>query len=289
MTRRVLFRCDGTRETGLGHVSRCLALAEALGEREIESIFCGAFDARARGLLEEAGVPIEPAGDAVEVSQLARERACTGIVADSYLFDAVYLEALATARAGASLLVIDDFAALSEYPAGAIVLNFTVGAPRLEYRGRGLVRLLGPKYLLVRRALTPLRGSGNGRPRPARRVLVAMGGSDLLGLSVGIATMLASAAPQVAVRLSPGPYADLPQEVGLFPKGQLAPGFAWADICVTRRRSHEVRGRVRRRPAPRRLPDGAGSGGHESVCRRRSGCRCEHAAAASIRRAWKRR
>ena len=50
------------------------------------------------------------------------------IVADSYDFDAAYLEALATGRARASLLVIDDFAALSEYPDGALVLNFTVGA-----------------------------------------------------------------------------------------------------------------------------------------------------------------
>ena len=78
VTRRVLVRCDGTRETGLGHVSRCLALAEALAEREIASIFCGAFDAPARRLLGEAGIPIEPARCAEEVSRLASERACTG-------------------------------------------------------------------------------------------------------------------------------------------------------------------------------------------------------------------
>jgi spore coat polysaccharide biosynthesis predicted glycosyltransferase SpsG len=228
-----LFRCDGTRETGLGHVSRCLALAEALAEREIASIFCGAFDAPARRLLGEAGVPIEPARGAEEVARLAHERACTGIVADSYVFDAAYLEALATGRARASLLVIDDFAALSEYPEGALVLNFTVGAPQLEYRGRDLVRLLGPEYLLVRRALTALRGLGNRRPRRARRVLVAMGGGDLLGLSAGIAKALGSAAPDVAVRLPPGSYGDLPADVVLLPGGQLAPAFAWADVCVT--------------------------------------------------------
>jgi len=233
VTRRVLVRCDGTRETGLGHVSRCLALAEALAEREIASIFCGAFDAPARRLLGEAGVPIEPARCAEEVSRLASERACTGIVADSYDFDAAYLEVLGTGRARASLLVIDDFAAMSEYPDGALVLNFTVGAPQLEYRGSDLVRLLGPDYLLVRRALRALRALGDRRPRRTRRVLVAMGSGDLLGLSVGVAKTLRSAAPDVAVRLAPGSYGDLPAHVELLTDGQLAPGFAWADVCVT--------------------------------------------------------
>jgi spore coat polysaccharide biosynthesis predicted glycosyltransferase SpsG len=228
-----LVRCDGTRETGLGHVSRCLALAEALAERGIASTFCGAFEAHARRLLGEAGVPIESARGAEEVSRLASERACTGIVADSYEIDAAYLKVLATGRARASLLVVDDFAALSEYPDGALVLNFTVGAPQLEYRGRDLVRLLGPEFLLVRRALRALRALGHTRPRRARRVLVAMGGGDLLGLSVGIAKALRSAAPDVAVRLASGSYGGLPADVELLPDGQLAPGFAWADVCVT--------------------------------------------------------
>jgi spore coat polysaccharide biosynthesis predicted glycosyltransferase SpsG len=228
-----LVRCDGTRETGLGHVSRCLALAEALAEREIASLFCGAFDAAARRLLDEAGVPIEPARSAEEVSRLASERSCSGIVADSYYFDAAYLEVLGTGRTRASLLVIDDFAVLSDYPDGALVLNFTVGAPRLEYRGRDLVRLLGPDYLLVRRALRALRASGDRRPGRTRHVLVAMGSGDLLGLAAGVAKMLRSAAPDVAVRLAPGSYGDLPAHVELLPDGQLAPGFAWADVCVT--------------------------------------------------------
>ena len=129
--------------------------------------------------------------------------------------------------------MIDDFAALSEYPDGALVLNFTVGAPHLEYRGRDLVRLLGPEYLLARRALTTLRALRDKRSGRTRRVLVAMGGGDLLGLSVGIAKALLSVAPDVAVRLAPGSYGELPARVEGLPDGQLAPGFAWADVCVT--------------------------------------------------------
>jgi UDP-2,4-diacetamido-2,4,6-trideoxy-beta-L-altropyranose hydrolase len=39
----ILFRCDGMAETGLGHVSRCVALAEALRECGFVSRFCGRF------------------------------------------------------------------------------------------------------------------------------------------------------------------------------------------------------------------------------------------------------
>jgi spore coat polysaccharide biosynthesis predicted glycosyltransferase SpsG len=228
-----LVRCDGTRETGLGHVSRCLALAEALAEREIQSVFCGTFDDRARRLLREAGIPVEPARCAEAVSRLASERACAGIVADSYRFDAAYLEVLRRGHARGPLLVIDDFAALTEYPDGALVLNFTVGAPQLEYRGRDLVRLLGPDYLLVRHALRALRAAGDERPSRPRRVLVAMGSGDLLGLAVSVAKILRSVAPDLAVRLAPGASGDLPADVEPLADGQLAPGLAWADICVT--------------------------------------------------------
>jgi UDP-2,4-diacetamido-2,4,6-trideoxy-beta-L-altropyranose hydrolase len=233
VTPRVLVRCDATRDTGLGHVSRCLALAEALAELGVASIFCGEFDGPARRLLEEAGTAIRPGAPAEQVAQLVRERACGGVIVDGYRFDATYLEALAPGRTGSSLLVVDDFAGLANYPDGAVVLNFTVGAGELEFNGRDLVRLLGPGYLLVRRALRVLRARGNATSRPPQRVLVAMGGGDPLELSVDLASALKSASPEVAVRLTPGWSGPAPEGVESIAYGQLAPSFAWADLCVT--------------------------------------------------------
>jgi spore coat polysaccharide biosynthesis predicted glycosyltransferase SpsG len=230
LTRRVLVRCDATREIGLGHVSRCLALGEALAERGVGSVFCGEFDAPARHLLEEAGAPTEPGRTAEDVLELVRQGRFCGVVVDGYDFDAAYLAALAPSRIGATLLVVDDFAALAEYPDGSLVLNFTVGARALEYPGRGLVLLLGPEYLLVRRELRRLNAERPSPSRPARHILVALGGGDPLGLAVELAGMLS---PEVAVRVASGSSGELPPAVEALADGQLAPGFAWADVCVT--------------------------------------------------------
>ncbi len=222
MTGRVLVRCDGTEETGLGHVSRCLALAEALEERGVASLFRGAYSDRARGLLAEAGMPtVEDA-----------PRDCRAVVVDSYSVTAEDLALLAPARTGAALLVIDDFAALDEYPAGALILNFTVGAAELDYRGERLVRLLGPAHLLLRRALRELHGRRTPQ-REARRVLLALGGSDRFGLTGELAAALTDTDPGLTVRIAAGEHGPLPERASVLPPGQLTDGFAWADIAVT--------------------------------------------------------
>ena len=229
MTDRVLVRCDGTEETGLGHVSRCLGLAEALAERGVASLFCGTYSVRARGLLAEAGMPTQ---DACGTGDLAR-LGVRAIVVDSYAITAEDLAALAPARTGSALLVIDDFAALAEYPAEALVLNFTVGAAELEYRGERLVRLLGPEHLLVRRALRQLRADRRPVRRPPRHVLLALGGGDRFGLSAELAAALTAADPEVTVRLAAGEYGTLPKRASTLAARQLTPGYAWADIAVT--------------------------------------------------------
>ena len=58
----VLFRCDGTATTGIGHVGRSLALAEALVEQGYRPLFVGRYDAPIAARLDQAGIehcPIE--------------------------------------------------------------------------------------------------------------------------------------------------------------------------------------------------------------------------------------
>jgi hypothetical protein len=52
----ILFRCDGTPETGLGHVSRCVALAESLGECGFVCRSFGRFGAGAADMLSGADI-----------------------------------------------------------------------------------------------------------------------------------------------------------------------------------------------------------------------------------------
>ena len=156
-------------------------------------------------------------------------------------------------------LSIDDFAALSVYPAGALVLNFTLGAararvPRPRPRASARARITSRAPRLE----APSCLEGRRRPVLTRHVLVALGGERpvrIVGRSRG--ALRSAAVRTCAVRLAPRSYGDGARDrVEPLSDGQLAPGFAWADVSRHRRRSHEVRSGLPRRPAARRLPVG---------------------------------
>lgn len=244
----ILFRCDGTVKTGLGHVSRCLALAEALQECGFAPRFLGRFEAGAAALLSSAGMPFESLTeetgteeDALATIQEGKRCQAVGVVVDSYLVTDEYLATLD--RKGAPTLLVDDFGQLDRYECSA-VLNFTVDAALLDYpRGRQ-VYLLGPEYFLARRSLRVLRQAGRPRAGEVRRVLVAMGGVDLHDMSRKIANMLLAVAPSLSVHIAVGDdcryRAELSSLIENFEGGGcvvtqplgLAQEFAWADLCI---------------------------------------------------------
>ena len=193
---RILFRCDGTDDTGLGHVSRCLALAEAASELGASPIFVGKYGGHARMLLSDARMPVAvldaPIGsddDAATVRAFAAGLRADRVVVDGYSFDAEYMNSLVPYASSPPLLVVDDAAALPRYPRGSCILSFTARAGALAYAGDRLTVLRGPGYLLARRAVRALRG----RPRHRRRLLVAIGGVDRSGATLRVVRALAAA------------------------------------------------------------------------------------------------
>jgi len=245
----LLFRCDGVKETGLGHVSRCLGLAEALAESDHACRFLGAFAPAARELLERAGVPF----DTIETSRgggqdLAvtldsiRTHRSLAVVIDSYGVDDNYVASVE--QKGAPVLLIDDFARLKRYECSG-VLNFTVNASALGYPNRrDQVRALGPGYLLVRRRLRRFRRSARLRDGGAKRILVAMGGIDALDLSGRVMRALVALVKNVTVRVVVGrqypngrELSSLIESFGgesrvLVQLPDLAEEFAAADLCI---------------------------------------------------------
>jgi UDP-2,4-diacetamido-2,4,6-trideoxy-beta-L-altropyranose hydrolase len=203
------FLCDGNAAVGLGHASRCLGLAEALADRGARCAFAGRYDATGSRLITGAGFRIEAAS--------AAERA-DGLVVDSYDIDAAGLERLATTPPGRSLTVIDDFGGLLRYPAGALIVNFSLAANAARYDGDDLTVLRGPGYLLVRRAVAAQHGRV---PRePPHHALVAIGGFDRTGLGPAAAAQLAAAGIEV-------------DTVAGGERPHLADAYALADLCVT--------------------------------------------------------
>ncbi len=171
----ILFRTTGGRQTGLGHIRRCISLAEALRDLGIESSFLLDGDGVAASV-GQAGFPvvdISPESDPDETIRRIRGSGARAVVVDSYRSTAAYFRSLS--ETGALTVAIDDLAD-RELPVDAVV-NGSVGAEELSYRvPHGSHLLLGTSYVLLRKefAAEPVRRA----PPEGRRVLVSVGGSD---------------------------------------------------------------------------------------------------------------
>lgn len=241
----ILIRCDATRETGLGHLSRCLSLAEALRLEGVDCHFVGHLSTTAHSLLAAAGFPAHTvttdAGTEADADALAtRAHALSaGVVVDSYAIDAAWVGRLASH--GVAPLLIDDFARLSDYSDCVGVLNFTIGAAAHAYRGIDPSRVAcGPRVLLVRAAVATLRGASTiGLATvPPSRILITLGGGDVRGLTLPLWRAVRDVLPSSSVRAlhpnGPAIAADAGLDPADFPPPapDLAVHYAWADVCI---------------------------------------------------------
>lgn len=245
---RVALVCDATAATGLGHLSRCLALAEAVAELGADPTVVGAVDGGFAPVLaqvgDEVGHLLAPALDGSSDTLDARRSALALlsphlVVVDSYALDADALELLGR---GARSVVIDDFCALDRYPVDAIV-NFTVAGPSLPYPA-GPALLAGPGALLVRRALRAVRAEAahqEAHGGHVRQVLVALGGGDPHRATEAVVDALRSLDAEVAIDVvlgRPGPAAQAlaeradPRCAVTVGAPTLAPHLAAADLVV---------------------------------------------------------
>ena len=180
---QVLFRVDAGPGVGLGHLQRCLALAEALGGLGVACVFLTHVVPDVEARVAAAGWPIAPlrlsdptdqAADADRVIEIAGGYDAGTVVVDSYSATAAYLGALRTA--GIRVVFIDDLAR-EAWPAH-VVINGGAHAASLPYRSStgDTLFLLGPTYALL--------GSGYQTISPRRltpeveQVLVTVGGDD---------------------------------------------------------------------------------------------------------------
>jgi UDP-2,4-diacetamido-2,4,6-trideoxy-beta-L-altropyranose hydrolase len=178
-TMSVLFLLDGGPQIGFGHVGRCLALWEELGDYAAFAI----ADPTVIRLLRKRGVRVSAPGSPARVVLVDRQ-APTAAEAIGPLqaggSRVCLLDDSGTARASADL-VIDPPTARSWPPAS----------------GR---RLAGFEHVLLRRDVR----AAAQRPRPVVEVLLSMGGSDPEGLTPALAHALQAAGASVLSVLGPG-------------------------------------------------------------------------------------
>lgn len=206
----VLFRADGGESIGLGHIMRCLAVAEALLDQGYPCLFAvTALPAPAHRRLEAAGVtvvavPGPPGGGGDREATRALAARSDAVVLDGYDFDPAYRAAVAAA--GRPILAFDDGAFTGEHPPGLLsarmVVNPSVGVVPRDYAvsapGAGL--LLGASHAPLRREIRQAAALPPRSLSDRTAVLLTFGGSDPLGLTVPCLERLAPALPD-GVRL----------------------------------------------------------------------------------------
>ncbi len=240
---KAVFRCDATSDIGFGHLSRCIALAEAFRTCAVGSRFAGLFDAPAREQIGSAGFdcielpfPVNSPDGERDFQPDERE---SFLVIDSYRADETFLANLKAA--GRTVVLLDDFAALAAYPCD-VILNFTVAGPALEYP-QGPVLLLGPAFFPARRRLVEMRPESATRDRggPVRNLLVVVAGSDPRRIAERLVRLLRPHKAGLCLRVIAANDADNGIDLAEFAPGSqvvprqpdLSAQLLWADACIT--------------------------------------------------------
>ncbi|MFH0903237.1 MAG: UDP-2,4-diacetamido-2,4,6-trideoxy-beta-L-altropyranose hydrolase [Pseudomonadota bacterium] len=266
-TRKLLFRCDASTGIGLGHLSRCLNLADAVSRqggacwflvRRLGMDFSSWIVERGHTIIEhdvEVDVEVDVASGEVttclsdaDQTRTKAEAARLGvgwIVVDSYSASSAYLAGLAGGNW--RICVLDDLADRDLRSADAIV-NPTPGAQAWPYIvSPQSVLLAGPQYALIHPTFAKARDStGPSRIRPtAQRIMVCLGGTDASNLTEAVVDALVDAEPEaepeaeIRAVVGPRPAAESLRArrptVELLPRqspAELASLMQWADLAV---------------------------------------------------------
>lgn len=194
----LVIRADASPEIGVGHVMRCLALAQEWQDRGGRAVFVMAACTPAiRARLSNEGcevvscdvVPGDGA-DAAATANVARQYESDWIVVDGYVFRPEYQVRVHDGIR--KVLYIDDAAACGRYHA-EIVLDPNLSASETSYAGcvDGAQLLLGTRFALLRREFRTWSGRNRTIPAHAGRVLVTLGGSTPQTLALKVLEALA--------------------------------------------------------------------------------------------------
>lgn len=185
----ILIRADANPRIGMGHIMRCLSLADAMRAAGQETLFILADN--------QIGEYIQSRGYQVFVLHSCYDRMeeelhlwpnlpCNCIIVDSYFVTEKYLNAL---RGKGQVIYIDDLASFP-YPVDVLV-NYNAYGLYTDYKQlyNGYDEpeyILGPAYVPLR---TIFRGVERKKQlKNIRNVLISTGGSDELHVAISVIT-----------------------------------------------------------------------------------------------------
>lgn len=185
--RKLFIHCIGNQKSGLGHFSRCLALASILKKNEsgIELTFVGCFELHALEKLKIAKIDyINVKEEVCFTTYIFQAVALTTedfFLVDSYIASQDFYDQM-TYRSF-KWGVFDDFST-KDFSSSNLVINFRVNAGRLfDYSAKYCA--LGPKYMPVRLEFEDIRKKNENLKvlSGIKKVVICLGGSDLYNVS----------------------------------------------------------------------------------------------------------
>ena len=181
----IIIRADASIQVGIGHVMRCLALAQAWQDKGGEAIFVlvnksSALENRLileRMQITHLSVQAGSDEDANQTVDFAKKVASQWIAVDGYHFGKEYQKVIK--KLGQKLLFLDDYGHSGHYDAD-LVLNQNISAYEGLYESREdyTQLFLGTEYVLLRREFWQWQNWQRVINSKARKILVTLGGSD---------------------------------------------------------------------------------------------------------------
>ncbi len=199
---KLIFRADGNAQIGLGHVMRCLALADMLqGDFSMQfALIEPSSDIRA--LIEKAGIAvIELLGANAERTFLGHIQPDTIVVLDGYAFDEAFQRAVR--ERAKKLVFIDDL--LEGHQVADVVVNHAGGVTEADYEAETYTQFyLGPHYALLRPEF--LQSGVFGEPPTDGPIFVSFGGADSGNVSLTALKAIQQVDANLQVQLILGPF-----------------------------------------------------------------------------------
>ncbi len=237
----VVFRTTCSLKIGLGHLRRCLTLADALRSLGYQPAFALAGDDLALSLVETAGYPAkrldsntrEPAA----TFALLQAFAAVAVIIDDYALSVDTINAIASANV--TTLALDDFGNHS-LKVDLVWNGAAKTTPDAYAKIPAEHRLLGPTFALLASPFATLQD--RTLAKSPRRVLITFGGSDPLNLTATAVELTRALMPDATLDVVIGPLATAPFASDIRATDQivihrapsdLAALIATADLAIT--------------------------------------------------------
>lgn len=221
----VVFRADGNARIGLGHVMRCLALADML-RTDFNCRFVIHQPSPALiALFQQKQIPLVALQTQEAAEFLSHIQPQDIVVLDGYLFDETFQRAVRDVSK--RLVFIDDLC--QGHQIADVIINHTDGVLETDYDAEPDTRfLLGSSYALV----NPVFKAKEPRAS-ARTILVNLGGADPMNVSYQIVSRLVTHHATRPVRVVVGGANPHKESFAELPRSQVTvlSGLSIADMA----------------------------------------------------------